>query len=67
MGCLRRIEMLRWNNHVENEEVLPTIKEERNRLPTIKRRKGNWISHILHRKCLPKHITEGKDERRCQS
>jgi hypothetical protein len=39
--------------------------EERNILPTIKGRKANWMSHILHRKCLPKHITEGK-EGRCQ-
>jgi hypothetical protein len=67
VGCRRRIEMVTWNNHVENKEVLHRIKEERNRLPTIKRRKDNWISHILHRKCLPKHITEGKEKGRRQS
>jgi CBS domain containing-hemolysin-like protein len=63
MGCWRRIEMIRWYNHVENE-VLYRIKEERNRLPTIKGRKDNWISHILHRKCLLKHITEGRQKRK---
>jgi len=38
MGCWRRMKMIRWNNCVENEEVLHRIKEERNRLPTIKGR-----------------------------
>jgi len=27
---------------------------------TIKRTKANWVGHILHRKCLLKHITQGK-------
>jgi hypothetical protein len=36
------------------------IKEERNVLHTIKRRKANWISDILHRHWLLKHIIEGK-------
>jgi hypothetical protein len=36
------------------------VKEERNVLHTIKRRKANWISQILRRNCLLKHIIEGK-------
>jgi hypothetical protein len=28
----------------------------------MKRRKANWIGHILHRNCLLKHITDGKIE-----
>jgi hypothetical protein len=39
------------------------VKEERNVLHTIKRRKANWIGHSLHRNCLLKHIIEGKTER----
>ena len=31
---------------LENEEVLQRLKEERNILDTIKRRKVNWIGHI---------------------
>jgi hypothetical protein len=31
-------------------------------LHTIKRRKANWIGHILCRNCLLKHVTEGKIE-----
>jgi hypothetical protein len=33
---------------------------ERNILPTIKRRKANWIGHILCRNCLQKPIIKGK-------
>jgi hypothetical protein len=31
-------------------------------LHTIKRRKANWIGHILRRNCLLKHVIEGKLE-----
>jgi len=30
----------------------------------MKRRKANWISHILRRNCLLKHVIEGKTEQR---
>jgi hypothetical protein len=33
---------------------------------TIKRRKGNWIGHILRRNCLLKHVIEGKSEGRIE-
>jgi hypothetical protein len=36
-----------WTDHVRSEEVLHGIKEERNILQKIKRRKLNWIGHIL--------------------
>jgi ribosomal 50S subunit-associated protein YjgA (DUF615 family) len=45
---------------VRNEEVLHRVKEERNILHTIKRRKANWIGHILRRNRLLKHVIEGK-------
>jgi hypothetical protein len=38
------------------------VKEERNILQKIKRKKVSWIVHILHRNCLRKHVTEGKIE-----
>jgi len=37
--------------------------EERNFLHTIKRRKTNWIGHILHRNCRLEHTVEGKNRR----
>jgi hypothetical protein len=49
---------------VRNEEVLHRVKEERNIVHTIKRRKANWICHILRRNCLLKHVIEGKVEGR---
>jgi len=33
-------------------EVLYRVKEERNILHTIHRRKSNWIGHVLRRNCL---------------
>jgi hypothetical protein len=47
---------------VRNEEVLHIAKKERKVLHTIKRRKANWIGHILRRNCLLKHVIEGKIE-----
>jgi hypothetical protein len=38
------------------------VKEERNIVHTIKRRKANWIGHILRRNCLLKHVIEGNIE-----
>jgi hypothetical protein len=51
---------------VRNEEVLRRVKEERNTLHTIKRRKDNWIGHILRRNCLLKHGIEGKIDGRIE-
>jgi hypothetical protein len=51
---------------LRNDEVLHRVKEERNILHTIKRRKANWIGHILRRNCLLKHVIEGKLEGRIE-
>jgi hypothetical protein len=40
------------------EKVLHTVKEERDILLTIKRRKANWVGYILRRKYPIKHGTE---------
>jgi len=47
---------------VRKEEVLHRVKEERNILRTVNRRKANWIDHVLRRNCLLKHVMEGKIE-----
>jgi hypothetical protein len=49
---------------VTNEEALHRVKKERNIPHKIKRRKANWIGHILRRNCLIKQVTEGKMEGR---
>jgi hypothetical protein len=50
--------MISWTDHVRNEEEIEKVKEERNILHTIKRRKANWICHILDRNCLLKRVIE---------
>jgi hypothetical protein len=64
MWCWRRLEKIRWSDCVRNAEVLHRIKEERNILNTVNRRKVNWVSHVLCRNCFLKRITEGKIEGR---
>jgi hypothetical protein len=51
---------------VRNEEVLHRIKEERNIVHTIRRRKAYWIGHVLRRRCLLKHVIEEKLEGRLE-
>jgi hypothetical protein len=65
MWCCRRME-ISWTDRVRNEEVLHRVKEERNILHTINRRKADCIGHILHRKCLLTHVIEGKIKRRIE-
>jgi hypothetical protein len=47
-------------------EVLHRAKKEGNTLRTIKRRKANWIRHILRRNYPPNHIIEGKIKRKIE-
>ena len=47
-------------DHVRNEDVLLRVKEQRNILHEIRKRKANWIGHILRRNCLLQRVTEGK-------
>jgi hypothetical protein len=60
------MEKISWTDRVGNEEVLHRVKEERNIVRTIKRRKANWIGHILRRNCLLKHVIEGTLEGRME-
>ena len=54
------MEKISWTDHVRNEEVLLRVKEERNILHGIHKRKANWIGHILRRNCLLQRVIEGK-------
>jgi hypothetical protein len=62
----RRKEKISWTDRVRNEEALHRVKEERNILHTVKRRKANWIVHILRKNCLLRHAIEGNTEGRIQ-
>jgi hypothetical protein len=54
------MEKISYTNHVRNEEVLLTVKEEKNILHEISKRKANLISHILGIKCLLQRVIEVK-------
>jgi hypothetical protein len=45
---------------VRNEEVLLRVKEQRNILHEISKRKASWVGHILRRNCLLWQVIEGK-------
>ena len=49
-----------WTDHVRNEEVLLIVNDQRNILREIRKRKANWIGHILRRNCLLQQVIEGK-------
>jgi len=54
------MEKISWTDHGRNEEVLLRINEQRNILHETRKRKANWIDHILRRKYLLKQVIEGK-------
>jgi hypothetical protein len=45
---------------MRNEEVFLRVSEQRNILHEIRKRKADWIGHILRRNCLLKEVIEGK-------
>jgi hypothetical protein len=54
------LEKISWTDHVRNEEVLLKVSEQRNIRHEIRKRKANWIVHVLRRNCLLKEVIEGK-------
>jgi len=58
--CWRRMEKISWTDHVRKEGVLLRVKEQRNFLHEIRKRKASWIGHILRRNYLLQRVTEGK-------
>jgi len=54
------MEKIRWTDLVKNEEVLHRVKEERNILHTVGRRKANWIGYIWLGNCHLQDVIEGK-------
>jgi len=53
------MEKISWTDHVRNEEVLLRVKE-RNILDEIRKRKANWIGHILRWNYFLEKVIEGK-------
>jgi len=53
-----------WTDRVKSKEELQKVKEERNTLHTINRKKDNWIGHILRRNRLLKYAIEEEREKK---
>ena len=45
---------------MRNEEVLLRVNEQRNILHEIRKRKANWIGHVLRRNCFLQQVIERK-------
>jgi hypothetical protein len=43
----RMMQKISWTDHMRYEEVLLTVKEQRNILHKVSKPKANWIGHIL--------------------
>ena len=46
-----------------SQYVVSRVKEQSNILHEIRKRKANWIGHILRRNCLLQRVIEGKIQR----
>jgi hypothetical protein len=57
------MEKISWTDHVKNKDVLLRVKEQRNILHEIRKRKANWIGYIMRRNCLLQRVTQGKIKR----
>ena len=53
MWYWRRMEKISWTDHVRNEDVLLRVKEQRNILHEIRKRKANWIGRSHFASKLP--------------
>jgi hypothetical protein len=56
------MEKISCTDHVRNEFVLVRVKEQRDILHEIIKRKANWIGHILRRNCFLQRVIEGNIE-----
>ena len=54
------MEKISWTDHERNEDVVLRVNEQRNIPHEIRKRKADWIDHILRRNCLLKQVFEEK-------
>ena len=60
MWLWRKIEGIKWQEHITNEEVLNKVGEKKSLINTITRRQKNWIGHFLKGNNLIKELIEGQ-------
>jgi len=54
------VNILKGTDPVRNVQVLLVVNEQRNITHEIRKRKANWIGHILRRNCRLQRVIEGK-------
>ena len=59
MWVWRRMKRVKWTDKIKNAVVLETVGEGRIMLELIRKRKRNWLDHLLRRNCLLKDALEG--------
>ena len=62
MWIWRKIEKVSWMDRKTNDEVLKMAEEKRLLIDTIRKRKKNWMGHILRRDSLINVALEGRME-----
>jgi hypothetical protein len=62
MWCWGKEVRISRTDRLRSKEVLHILKEERNILHTVIRRKAKWTGNILRRNCLLKHMIERRIE-----
>jgi len=60
------MEKIGWTDRVRNEEVLLRVKEQRNILHEMCKRKANCIGQILRKNCLLQGVIEGEIQGRIE-
>ena len=60
------MEKIGWTDRVRNEEVLLRVKEQRNILHEMCKRKANCIGQILRTNCLLQGVIEGEIQGRIE-
>jgi len=58
--------LVSWTDRVKAEEAFRRVKEEKNILRTIKRRKTELFGHILRKNCLIKRVIQGRTQARTE-
>lgn len=66
MWCFRRTLKITWCDKITNEDVLKRMKEKRQVMNNIEKRRAAWIGHILRHEGLLHTLIEGATEGRNQ-
>ena len=60
LNLRKKLVNISCTDHVRSEEVLHRVKKGEEYSAYNKKKKANWIGHILRRNCLLKRYIEGK-------